>query len=110
MREALEALVIMINPMMPHLAEEAWQTLDRNGLVADAPWPEADSSLLVEDTITIAVQLNGKVRTTMQIGRDQSEEEVRTAALALDKIAQALINKNVRRVVVVPNRIVNVVV
>ena len=110
MREALEALVIMINPMMPHLAEEAWQKLDRNGLVANAPWPEADPCLLVEDTITIAVQLNGKVRATMEIGRDQPEEEVRNAALALEKISQALNNKDVRRVVVVPNKIVNVVV
>ena len=63
-----------------------------------------------EDIITIAVQLNGKTRTTMEISRDQPEEEVRTAALALEKIAPALAGKNVRRVIVVPNRIVNVVV
>ena len=96
--------------MMPHLAEEAWQTLGREGLVADAPWPEADSTLLVEDTVTIAVQLNGKMRATMEIARDQPEEEIRTAVLALDKIEQAVTGKDVRRIIVVPNRIVNVVV
>ena len=102
--------MVMINPMMPHLAEEAWQILNRDGLVANALWPEANPSLLVEDTITIAVQLNGKVRATMEIRRDQPEEEVRAAVLAQEKIAQALIDKDVRRIIVVPNRIVNVVV
>jgi leucyl-tRNA synthetase len=109
-REAIETLVVMINPMMPHLAEEAWQTLGHEGLVADAPWPRADPALLVEDTITIAVQLNGKIRATLDIARDQPEEEVRAAALALEKIARAVGEKTVRRVIVVPNRIVNVVV
>ena len=92
-REAIETLVIMISPMMPHLAEEAWQTLGREGLVADAPWPEADSTLLVENTVTIAVQLNGKMHATMEIVRDQPEEEIRTAVLALDKIEQAVTGK-----------------
>ena len=96
--------------MMPHLAEEAWHTLGGSGLVADAAWPTADATLLVEDSITIAVQLNGKTRATLEIARDQAEDEVRAAALALDKILQAVGDKAVRRVIVVPNRIVNVVV
>jgi leucyl-tRNA synthetase len=91
------------------LAEEAWETLGRKGLVADAAWPVADTELLVEDTITIAVQLNGKMRATLEIARDQPEAEVREAALAVDKIQQAVAGKEVRRVIVVPNRIVNVV-
>jgi leucyl-tRNA synthetase len=109
-REAIETLVIMIGPMMPHLAEEAWQALGHSGLLADAPWPKVDPGLLVEDTITIAVQLNGKIRATLEIDRDQPEDDVRKAALALDKIKLAVANKAVRRVIVVPNRIVNVVV
>jgi leucyl-tRNA synthetase len=109
-REAIETLVVMISPMMPHLAEEAWQTLGQTGLVADAPWPVASPELLVEDTITIAVQMNGKMRGTLEIARDQPEDEVRAAALAVDKIKQAIGDKEVRRVIVVPNRIVNVVV
>ena len=109
-REAIESLVIMIGPMMPHLAEEAWLTLGRSGLLADAAWPVADPTLLVEDTITIAVQMNGKMRATLEIQRDQAEDDVREAALALDKIKTALVDKTVRKVIVVPNRIVNVVV
>ena len=109
-REAIETLVVMIGPMMPHLAEEAWQALGRGGLLADAPWPTVDQRLLVENIITIAVQLNGKVRATLEIERDQPENDVREAALALDKVKAAVANKTVRRVIVVPNRIVNVVV
>ena len=109
-REAIESLVVMIGPMMPHLAEEAWQALGQSGLLADAPWPIVDASLLFEDTVTIAVQLNGKVRATLEIQRGLSEGEVREAALALDKIRTAVADKAIRRVIVVPNRIVNVVV
>ncbi len=109
-REAIESLVVMIGPMMPHLAEEAWQALGRSGLLADAPWPTVDASLLVEDIVTIAVQLNGKIRATLEIERDQAEGDVRDAALALDKVKAAVADKTVRRVIVVPNRIVNVVI
>ena len=109
-REAIEALIIMVGPMMPHLAEEGWHVLGQSGLLADASWPVADPSLLVEDTITIAVQLNGKMRATLEIAPDQPEEDVRAAALALDKVISAVGDKSVRRVIVVPNRIVNVVV
>ncbi|MBT4688629.1 MAG: leucine--tRNA ligase, partial [Rhodospirillaceae bacterium] len=109
-REAIEALVVMIGPMMPHLAEEGWHILGQSGLLADAAWPLADPALLVEDTITIAVQLNGKMRATLEIARDQPEDDVRVAALALEKMVAAVADKPVRRVIVVPNRIVNVVV
>jgi len=109
-REAIQTLVVMVGPMMPHLAEEAWQALGQTGLLADAPWPSLDAGLLVEDTVTIAVQLNGKVRDMLEIARDQPENEVREAALALDKVRAAVADKTVRRVIVVPNRIVNVVV
>ena len=108
-REAIETLVLMIGPMMPHLAEEAWQALGLDGLLADAPWPKADPALLVEASITIAVQLNGKMRATLDIEPDQSEDTVREAALALEKVKSAIGDKAVRRVIVVPNRIVNIV-
>jgi leucyl-tRNA synthetase len=109
-REAIETLVLMIGPMMPHLAEEAWQALGMDGFLADAPWPEADPALLVEASITVAVQLNGKMRATLEIEPDQPEDSVREAALALDKVKSAVGDKAVRRVIVVPNRIVNIVV
>ncbi|MDP6813563.1 MAG: leucine--tRNA ligase [Alphaproteobacteria bacterium] len=109
LREAIEALVTMIGPMMPHLAEEAWQALGHETLLADAPWPVAEAALLVEDTVTIAVQINGKLRATLETAPDQAEESVREAALSLDKVRRAVEGKDVRRVIVVPNRIVNIV-
>ena len=109
LREALEALVLLFNPMMPHLSEELWQILGHGGLAAAAPWPQADPALLVDETVTIAVQVNGKLRTTLDLPKDAEEEAVRTAALAADAIVRATAGKTIRRVIVVPNRIVNVV-
>ena len=109
MREALETLVLLFNPMMPHLSEELWQVLGHTGLAAEAAWPEADAALLIDDTVTIAIQVNGKLRTTLDLPKDAEEELVRSAALAADPIARATSGKTIRRVIVVPNRIVNVV-
>ena len=109
LREALETLVLLFNPMMPHLSEELWQTLGYTGLAAGAAWPEADPALLVDDTVTIAIQVNGKLRTTLDLPKDAEEELVRTAALAADPVTRATSGKTIRRVIVVPNRIVNVV-
>ena len=109
-REAIEALVTMLGPMMPHLAEEIWQGLGHGGMLADAPWPQADPALLKEDTVTIAVQVKGKLRDTMLVPRDSSDDAVREAALGLDKIQKALAGSEVRKVIVVQNRIVNIVV
>jgi leucyl-tRNA synthetase len=80
------------------------------GLVANAPWPKADPALLVEDTITIAVQVNGKVRGTIDVAKDAAEDSVREQALSLDNVASFIGDKDVRKVIVVPNRIVNIVV
>ncbi len=110
MREALESLVLLFNPMMPHLSEELWQILGHTELAAEARWPEADPALLVDETVTIAIQVNGKLRTTLDLPKDAEEESVRTAALAADPVVRATEGKTVRRVIVVPNRIVNVVV
>jgi len=108
--EALDALVRMIAPMMPHLAEECWAALGRDGLVADAPWPTVDASLVVDDTVTLPIQINGKKRAELTIGRDAGEAEVREATLALDAVKAALEGRAPKKVIVVPSRIVNVVV
>ena len=108
--EALDALVRMIAPMMPHLAEECWTTLGRSGLVADAAWPVADRALVVDDTVTLPIQINGKKRAELTIGRDAGEAAVREATLALDAVAAALEGRSPKKVIVVPGRIVNVVV
>ena len=109
-REALEIFVRLIGPMTPHLAEELWQALGHTTLVADSPWPVAEATLLVDDTVTVAVQMNGKLRGTLQLAKDTPKDVAEKAALALSDIVRALEGKTPKRVVVVPNRIVNIVV
>ncbi|GEP60723.1 leucine--tRNA ligase [Reyranella soli] len=108
-REALEIFVRLTGPMTPHLAEELWQALGHKSLLADSPWPLAEDALLVDDTVTVAVQLNGKLRGTLQLAKDAPKEEAEKAALALPELARGLDGKTPKRVIVVPNRIVNVV-
>jgi leucyl-tRNA synthetase len=110
LRRSFDVLVRLIEPMMPHLAEELWQRLGHEALLSGSPWPEADPALLVEDTVTIAVQINGKLRGTIDVARDADRAAVEQAALAVPKVADAIAGKEVRKVIVVPNRIVNVVV
>jgi leucyl-tRNA synthetase len=111
LREALETLVLLIAPMMPHLAEEAWLHLAGapSALVVDTPWPVADASLARENEITIAVQFNGKRRAEMAIAPGTSAADLEARALALEPIKKALGGKPARKVIVVPDRIVNVV-
>ena len=94
---------------MPHLAEECWVQLGYNTLLADEPWPEAEAALLVDDMMTIAVQVNGKRRDELTIPRSASNEDVERAALALDAVQRALDGRSPKKVIVVPQRIVNVV-
>src|SRR5690606_10287861 len=109
-REAFETLVRLIGPMMPHLAEEMWAKLGHTTLLAETAWPEADPTLLRDDMVTIAVQVGGKLRATLVLERDAAREAVEAAALANDNVRRAIEGRTVRKVVVVPNRIVNVVV
>ena len=109
LREAAEILVQTIAPMMPHLAEECWARLGYNTLVANQPWPEADPALLVDDQITIAVQVNGKRRDELTIARDAAKDEIERAALALPSVVRTLDGRKPKKVIVVPQRIVNVV-
>jgi leucyl-tRNA synthetase len=109
-RLGIETIVRLIGPMMPHLAEELWQRLGHDTLLADTPWPQADPALLVEDTVTIAVQVNGKKRGQMDIARGADKDAAEKAALALEGVRRHVEGRTVRKVIVVPDRIVNVVV
>jgi leucyl-tRNA synthetase len=110
LREAVETIVLLIGPMMPHLSEEIWRLLGREALVAETAWPAFDADLAREDSVTIAVQVSGKLRATLQLARDLDRSALERAALANDNVVKAIAGKLVRKVIVVPNRIVNVVV
>ena len=109
-REAFDILARLISPMMPHLAEQCWQVLGHSGLVSEAEWPEIEPKLLVDDTITLPVQVNGKKRSDVTVGRNASNPEIEAAVLAIDAVKSALDGKSPRKVIIVPQRIVNVVV
>ena len=109
-RQALEFLIIMVAPMMPHLAEECWAALGGEGFVANRRWPEFDPALTVDNDVIYPVQINGKKRGDLTIARDADQGTVENAVLGLDFVQKALDGKQPRKLIVVPQRIVNVVV
>ena len=108
-REASQILVQLFSPMMPHLAEECWRVLGQSGLVSEANWPQIERDLLVEDSVTLVVQVNGKKRGEVTVATAAQNPEIEAAVLALDAVKLALDGKPVRKVIIVPKRIVNVV-
>jgi leucyl-tRNA synthetase len=109
MREAADILVQLFHPMMPHLAEECWAALGHEGLVAQQSWPKLEADLLVENSITLPVQVNGKKRADVTVPRDAGNSDIEAAVLALDAVKKALEGKPPKKVIIVPQRIVNVV-
>ncbi|WP_439395634.1 leucine--tRNA ligase [Bradyrhizobium sp. PMVTL-01] len=108
-REASQILIQLFSPMMPHLAEECWQVLGQKGLVSEASWPQIERDLLVEDSVTLVVQVNGKKRGEVTVATAAQNPEIEAAVLALDAVKLALDGRPVRKVIIVPKRIVNVV-
>ncbi len=108
-REAAEILVLLFAPMMPHLAEECWSRLGQKGLVSEASWPVADRALVREDTIELPVQVNGKKRGDLVIDRAADAAAIEAAALGLEAVQRALEGRPVKKIIIVPQRIVNVV-
>jgi leucyl-tRNA synthetase len=109
-REAAGILVRLFHPMMPHLAEECWAVLGHTTLLAAETWPVLEPDLLLEDTVTLPVQINGRKRAEVTVGRNATIPEIEAAVLALDTVKHALDGKPPKKVIVVPHRIVNVVV
>jgi len=107
--EAVRTLVQLIAPAMPHLAEEAWQALGEIGLAVDAPWPAFDPALLVDNTVVLAVQVNGKLRDEVDAPKGAPRDAVEALALGRDKVQRALDGKTPKKVIVVPDRLVNFV-
>lgn len=108
-REAAVAMLKLVAPMVPHVAEEAWAALGQEGLIADASWPQADPALLVADQVTVAVQVNGKLRDTLTAPKGAPREALEQMALASEKIVRVLEGKTPRKIIVVPDRLVNLV-
>jgi leucyl-tRNA synthetase len=105
-----EMFLKLLSPFAPHIAEEMWQALGHKEILVGTAWPKADPALLIEDTVTIAVQVNGKLRATIALARDLPNKEAEAAALADEGVKRALDGKTPKKIIVVPNRIVNVVV
>ncbi|MFN4183189.1 MAG: leucine--tRNA ligase [Hyphomonas sp.] len=108
--EGADMLARCLVPFMPHLAEACWERLGKSGLVSVAPWPEVDPALVVDDTVTLAVQVNGKRRAEITVAKDMANDTVEAAALALPEVATFIEGKSVKKTIVVPGRIVNIVV
>ena len=110
LRHGFETLVCLIGPMMPHIAEELWQHLGHDTILANTPWPDVNTDFLFENNSTIAVQINGKLKGTITLPRGCKGKEAEKAAMALPKIAETVKNKAVKKIIVVPDRIINVVI
>ncbi|AKM08388.1 leucine--tRNA ligase [Pelagerythrobacter marensis] len=107
--EAIRTILLLSSPMMPHLAEEGWAAIGGEGLIANAPWPTVDPALLVEDEVTIAVQHMGKLRDTLTAPKGMAREDLEALALASEKVQRSIDGATVRKVIVVPDRLVNIV-
>ena len=106
---AIRTIVLLSAPMVPHLAEQAWEAMGGEGLIANAPWPEVDPALLVESEVTIAVQVRGKLRDTLTVAKGLGQDEMQALALASQKVQHAIDGADIRKVIVVPDRLVNIV-
>ena len=109
-REAMRTLAQLMAPMTPHLSEEIWTLMGGEGLIIDAPWPVADEAMLVEDTVTLPIQVNGKRRSEIAVPADMSKDEIEKLVLSLDAVVRALDGATPKKLIVVPGRIVNIVI
>jgi leucyl-tRNA synthetase len=109
-REALEAAIILLVPIVPHITEELWQLLGHKDLAANVPWPEFDSAIASEEEMTIVVQINGKLRSRMTVAVDEDPEKIKANALADEKIKSMTSGTQIKKVIYVPKKLVNIVV
>jgi leucyl-tRNA synthetase len=109
-REAVEAILLLLSPFAPHMAEELWEALGHRQPLMSRKWPEADAAIAADDRLTLVVQVNGKLRGRVTIAADEDDESVKRKALEDENVRRFLEGREIRRVVVVPKRLVNVVV
>ena len=108
-REAIEGIVLLLSPIVPHITQQLWNELGHEELLTDVAWPQCDESAMVRDEIELVVQVNGKLRSRINVSADADKDSIEAAALADEKIMTNLEGKTVRKVIVVPGRLVNIV-
>jgi len=109
MREAVESVLLLLNPITPHICHELWAALGHTSDIEQAPWPVADAEALVEDEKLIVVQVNGKVRAKLTVSASATKEDVEQAAKSQPNVQQFIEDKTIRKVIVVPGKLVNIV-
>ena len=108
--EALKQIVIMLSPFVPHFCEELWESIGETGYVSDQEWPVYDEKYITTDDVVMAIQVNGKMRGSIEVERGTSKEEIETLALSVPNVMKHMEGKALIKVIVVPNKIVNIVV
>ncbi len=108
--EALESAVLVLSPIVPHITQQLWEDLGHEGMVVDAAWPKHDPDALEKDELEIAVQVNGKLRARIQVPADADKQAIQDMALADDNVQRHTEGKDLRKVIVVPGKLVNIVV
>jgi leucyl-tRNA synthetase len=106
---AMRTFLVLLNPFAPHLSSELWQQLKSKGDITEQTWPSFDEKVLVEDEVEIVIQVNGKVRDRMMMSISATEDEMKAAALANPKVKELIAGKTIRKVIVVPKKLVNIV-
>ena len=110
LREAIESLLILLHPACPHLTEELWQKLGHDSFLTLHQWPVADAMLIQAESITLAIQINGKLRSTLDVAIDLSQDEIQEKTLRLEVVRKALEEKQLKKIIIVPNKVVNLVI
>jgi leucyl-tRNA synthetase len=109
LQEGLEAVALLLAPITPHICHELWQQLGKAGAIIDAQWPQVDESALVQDNLTLVIQVNGKLRGQIEVPASASREEVEAAARANENVLRFTEGVTIRKVIVVPGKLVNIV-
>jgi len=109
-QEVFDAMVLMLGPIIPHICHRLWRDLGHDSLVIDHPWPTVDDSALVQESIEMVIQVNGKLRGKMQVDADADRETCETAAMANEQVLRFIADSPVRKLIVVPGKLVNIVI
>ncbi len=110
LRGAVEQILLLVSPFCPHITEELWEALGHEGTLVNHEWPAYDEAYVKEEKVTIAVQVNGQLRDTVEVERDTDEATVKELVLSQEKVQRHIMERQIRKIIVVPNKLVNVVI